>query len=50
MRLVPRHRRRRREGIAARIAISQADIDADVTFRGEQRPGASAAAPARGRR
>ncbi len=49
MRLVPRHRRRRREGFATRIAISQADIDADLTYRGQRRSGAQAA-PARGRR
>jgi hypothetical protein len=37
MRLVPRHRRRRR-GIAPRVAISQAEIDADLSYRGERQP------------
>lgn len=51
MRLVPRHRRRQRNGMAARIAISQAEIDADLEYRGESRRlGSARTAPARGRR
>ena len=52
MRLVPRHRRRQRTaGIPARIAISQAEITADLTYRGdERRLGQAQAGQARGRR
>jgi hypothetical protein len=49
MRLVPKHRRRQRD-IASRIEISQAEITADLTYRGEERRAASApAVPVRGR-
>jgi hypothetical protein len=52
MRLVPRHRRRQRGNVAPRIEISQAEITADLTYRGEVRlpSPAPAAAPVRGRR
>ncbi|MGD9737138.1 MAG: hypothetical protein AB7V58_16250 [Solirubrobacterales bacterium] len=52
MRLVPRHRRRQRAGGSApRIAISQAEITADLAYRGdERRLEAVHPAPARGRR
>jgi hypothetical protein len=52
MRLVPRSsRRRQRNEMAARIAISQAEIDADLEYRGGGRQlGAARTPPARGRR
>lgn len=51
MRLVPRQRRRQRSGLASRIEISQAEITADLTYRGEERRAAAApAVPLRGRR
>ena len=51
MRLVPRHRRRQRSPLAARIEISQAEITADLAYRGEaRRLEAAHASPARGRR
>jgi hypothetical protein len=52
MRLVPRHRRRQRSaGIPSRIAISQAEITADLTYRGEaRRLDQAQASPGRGRR
>ncbi len=52
MRLVPRHRRRQRTtGIPSRIAISEAEITADLTYRGDERRLDQAhASPARGRR
>jgi hypothetical protein len=43
MRLNPRHRRAPRRGSAARIAISQEEITADLNYRGER---ASAGVPA----
>jgi len=50
MRLVPRHRRRQRT-VAPQIEISQAEITADLTYRGEaRRPSPAPAAPVRGRR
>jgi hypothetical protein len=50
MRLVPKQRRRQRD-IASRIEISQAEITADLTYRGEERRAAPApAVPVRGRR
>lgn len=49
MRLVPKHRRRQRTQAAARIAISQAEIDADLTYRGGRRADGYAAAPRRSR-
>jgi hypothetical protein len=50
MRLIPRHRHSARRGpaTAARIAISQAEITADLNYRGE-RAGSAPARP-RGRR
>jgi len=51
MRLVPRHRRRQRTDVAPRIEISQAEITADLTYRGEaRRPSPAPAAPVGGRR
>ena len=52
MRLVPRHRRRQRNsGLAPQIAISQAEITADLAYRGEERRlEAVHASPARSRR
>ncbi|HYC81429.1 MAG TPA: hypothetical protein VEB65_06555 [Solirubrobacterales bacterium] len=51
MRLVPRHRRRQRNELAPRIAISQAEINADLAYRGEERRlEAVQAYPARSRR
>jgi hypothetical protein len=51
MRLVPRQKRRERAGLASRIEISQAEITADLTYRGEGRRAAPApAVPMRGRR
>jgi hypothetical protein len=50
MRLVPRNRRHQRVQAAPRIAISQAEIDADLGYRGERRLDGRAAAPRRGRR
>lgn len=51
MRLVPRHRRRQRNQIAPRVAISQEEITADLEYRGEERRTGPAQAPqARGRR
>ena len=51
MRLVPRPRRRQRTDVAPRIAISQEEITADLTYRGDQRRlGQVQAAAARGRR
>jgi hypothetical protein len=46
MRLTPRHRRTPRRGTAARIAISQEEITADLNYRGE-RAAAGASAPRR---
>jgi hypothetical protein len=51
MRLVPRHRRRPRTDVAPRIEISQAEITADLTYRGEaRRPGRAPVAPVRSSR
>ena len=51
MRLVPKHRKHQRAGLASRIEISQAEITADLTYRGGERRAASApAVPMRGRR
>jgi hypothetical protein len=46
MRLIPRHRNRHRE-VAPRIAISQAEITADLHYRGGARSGRDAVAAAR---
>ena len=48
MRLTPRQRRNPRRGpVAARIAISQAEITADLHYRGERALGSAAATPPR---
>jgi hypothetical protein len=50
MRLVPKQRRRQRD-LASRIEISQAEITADLAYRGEERRAAPApAVPVRSRR
>jgi hypothetical protein len=50
MRLIPRHRRSARRGPAAQIAISQAEITADLNYRGERAGAPAASARSRGRR
>jgi hypothetical protein len=47
MRLTPRHRRNSRRASAARIAISQEEITADLHYRGERAGSRAAAAPRR---
>jgi hypothetical protein len=48
MRLTPKHRRNARRGaVAARIAISQEEITADLHYRGERAGSRVSAAPRR---